>query len=128
MKINPLTKADSTVFFCFKTLTVAICREVFNHIFRGTMQYVADGVMACDVLYLTSAEFVSHRQNAALLFVQTRYHLVPHVYAGFDGGFLKLDFIEEAALESLVHVLGEICGGNEQCSNDYSRCRCCFGL
>lgn len=77
------------------------------------MQDVADGIMASDVLYLTSAELVSRCQNAALFLVQTRYHLVPHVQACFDGGFLKFDFIEKPALERLVHVLGEIGGGNE---------------
>ena len=56
-----LTKAYSTVFFCLKTLAVAISRDVFNNILGFAMQDVTDGVMACDVFDLASAELVSRR-------------------------------------------------------------------
>ena len=37
---------------------------------------------------------------------------MPDVHAGLQGGLLELNLIEEPTLESLIHVLSEVGGGN----------------
>ena len=77
------------------------------------MQDAIDGVVAGDILDLSTAEVVLGGQGADIGIAQRGEHLVPDAHAGLQRGLVELDLVEETTLEGLVHVLREVGGGDE---------------
>ena len=78
-----------------------------------TMKDIVDGVMAGNVLYLTTAEIILDGKCTNDVLIKRRHHRVPDAHAGFKGRLLKLNFVEESAFKSIVHITSQVCGGNK---------------
>jgi hypothetical protein len=63
-----------------------------------------DNLFAGYVLYLSAREVKAINQLSSLLVVETAEHGLPNELAGLVGGFIKLDLIYKAAVESLVQA------------------------
>ncbi len=72
-----------------------------------------DGEFASDVLHLTAAEVVSRCEIGALGRSEGGEHRVPDLLPDGRVRALETDFVEEAALEGRVEILGQVGRGNQ---------------
>ena len=98
--------------FSFDKLLPAVSLDL-GEVGLRAVQDGLDDFLAADVLYLSATETVPFGKFACLLLDELGDHVHPDLRLGTDLRLVELYLVEEASLEGLVQVLGEVRCGHE---------------